>query len=139
MLSSQASICWKGGRHEEGAQAYPLIKNYGGGQSTGRYSPARLVSAEKKAVFGNPDPNRVCTSHIERLNLTLRMNVRRFTRLTNAHSKCLKHHAAMQAIFFCYYNWVRKHETLKTTPAIAAGLTDKQFTLAQLIETAGGA
>lgn len=113
-----------------------LIKNYGGGQSSGRYSPAKIISSEKRPRFGNPDLDKICTSHIERFNLTLRMNVRRFTRLTNAHSKSLKHHAAMQAIFFASYNFVRKHETIKTTPAIAAGLTDKQWTLKQLVERA---
>ena len=116
-----------------------LIKNYGGGSSTGRYSPARLTSATKKAVFGDPDPDRICTSHIERLNLTLRMNVRRFTRLTNAHSKSLKHHTAMQAIFFAYYNFCRKHETIKKTPSMAAGLAENVWSLIELVERAAGA
>lgn len=113
-----------------------LIKNYGGGNSSGRYSPAKIISSEKRAMFGAPDADRICTSHIERFNLTLRMNCRRFTRLTNAHSKSLKHHAAMQAIFFAYYNFARKHETIKQTPAMAAGLADKQLTLKQLLERA---
>jgi len=113
-----------------------LIKNYGGGKSTGRYSPAKIISAEKRPRSGSPDPARICTSHIERLNLTLRMNLRRFTRLTNAHSKSLKHHTAMQAIFFAWYNFARKHETIKQTPAMAAGLTDKVWTIRELIERA---
>lgn len=113
-----------------------LVKNYGGGNSTGRYSPAKIISAEKRPRTGKPDPDRICTSHIERLNLTLRMSLRRFTRLTNAHSKSLKHHRAMQAIFFAAYNFVRKHDTIKKTPAMAAGLAEKAWTMRQLIERA---
>ena len=113
-----------------------LIKSFGGGSATGRYSPAKIINSQKRAMYGNPDPDKVCTSHIERLNLTLRMNVRRFTRLTNAHSKSLKHHRAMQAIFFAFYNFCRKHETIKKTPAMAAGLADKAWTIRQLIERA---
>ena len=79
-----------------------LIKSYGPTKSTGRYSPPRIIGADKKVVYGQPDPEKVCTSHVERMNLTIRMGLRRFTRLTNAHSKSLKHHAAMQAIFFCF-------------------------------------
>jgi IS1 family transposase len=75
-----------------------LIKVYSSTQETTRYSPASIISAERVPQFGNPDWDRICTSHIERLNLTLRMNLRRFTRLTNEHSKSLKHHTAMQAI-----------------------------------------
>jgi IS1 family transposase/transposase-like protein len=116
-----------------------LIKNFGGGNNSGRYSPARLSSAEKRPMYGAPDHDRICTSHIERFNLTLRMNVRRFTRLTNAHSKSLKHHAAMQAIFFAFYNFVRKHEAIKTTPAVAAGLAAAQWSLKDLIQRAGAA
>lgn len=113
-----------------------LIKTYSGSQSTVRYSPAKISGAEKKPQFGNPDYDRICTSHIERLNLTLRMNVRRFTRLTNAHSKSAKHHAAMQAIFFAWYNFVRVHETIKKTPAMAAGVVDKQWTMREMLEQA---
>jgi len=91
-----------------------LVKNYSSSQTTTRYSPATIIGAEKKTRFGNPDHDRICTSHVERLNLTLRMNMRRFTRLTNAHSKSLKHHEAMQAIFFAWYNFCRKHETPPT-------------------------
>jgi hypothetical protein len=88
-------------------------------------------------VFGNPDEDLVCTSHIERMNLTVRMTLRRFTRLTNGHSKSLKHHAAMQAIFFAFYNFCRKHDTLKgKTPAMASGLTEKPWTVKQLLERA---
>ena len=111
-----------------------LVKNYAGTQSVSRYSPAKIIGAEKRPRSGNPDPDRICTSHIERLNLTLRMNLRRFTRLTNAHSKSMRHHKAMQAIFFAWYNFARKHDAIKQTPAQAAGLADKQWTIRELIE-----
>ena len=111
-----------------------LIKNYASQQETTRYSPAMIISAEKKAVFGSPDMDRVCTSHIESLNQKLRLNLKRFTRLTQAHSKSLKHHIAMQAIYFAHYNFCRKHSSLyKKTPAMAAGLADKPLQLLDLI------
>jgi IS1 family transposase len=76
-----------------------LIKVYSSTQETTRYSPAAIISTEKLSMFGDPDDDQICTSHIERFNLTVRMTLRRFTRLTNAHSKSLKHHTAMQALF----------------------------------------
>lgn len=89
-----------------------------------------ITGAEKIVRFGNPDMERVSTSYCERLNLSVRMHNRRFTRLTNAHSKSAEHHAAMVALFVAYYNFVRKHETLKKqTPAMAAGLTDRVWTI----------
>ena len=116
-----------------------LVKVYSNTQSTTRYSPATIIDAEKIPRFGNPDFDRICTSHIERANLTLRMHLRRFTRLTNAHSKSLKHHTAMQAIFFAWYNFSRKHETLKgQTPAMASGLAEKPWTIKELLERAAG-
>jgi transposase-like protein/IS1 family transposase len=116
-----------------------LVKSYRNTSTVGRYSPAKIIRAEKKAVYGRPDPERVCTSHIERANLTVRMQVRRFTRLTNAHSKSLRHHKAMQALFVAWYNFARKHETIKQTPAMAAGLAQKPWTIRQLIERAAEA
>ncbi|QEG34187.1 hypothetical protein [Bythopirellula goksoeyrii] len=111
-----------------------LVKNYSGQQSTTRYSPAKIIGAQKKAVYGSPDRKRICTSHVERLNLTLRMNMWRFTHLTNGFSKTREHHAAMQGLFFAWYNFCRKPETLKATPAMAAGLTEKQWTILHLLE-----
>jgi IS1 family transposase/transposase-like protein len=116
-----------------------LVKNYAASQSETRYSPATIINAEKKAVFGNPDWEKVCTSHIESFNQKYRMALRRFTRLTNAHSKSLTHHKAMQAIYLCYYNWCRKHDTLKQTPAQASGLVEKQWTIRDLLENAAEA
>jgi transposase InsO family protein len=88
-------------------------------------------------MFGNCDEDKISTSHIERFNLTVRMTLRRFTRLTNGHSKSLRHHTAMQALFVAWYNFARKHETLKgQTPAMASGLSDHVWTIKELIEKA---
>jgi IS1 family transposase len=114
-----------------------LIKVYSSTQEETRYSPAKIISTEKHTIFGSPDESRICTSHVERVNLTVRMTLRRFTRLTNAHSKSLKHHAAMQAIFMAFYNFARKHESLKgQSPAMASGLTRSVWTVKELLEIA---
>lgn len=117
-----------------------LVKVYASTQEEKRYSPAKLQKAEKKVRFGNPDLDRVNTSYIERLNLTLRMQSRRHTRLTNAFSKSLSHHEAMQNLFFAHYNFCRKHETLKgATPAIRAGVASSIWSIEQLLhESAKG-
>ncbi len=115
-----------------------IIKQYASAQKTTRYSPAKIIGTKRKTRFGNPDESMISTSHVERFNLTIRMNNRRFTRLTNAHSKSLKHHKAMQAIFFAWYNFCRKHETIKQTPAMASGLAEKAWTITQLLERAAG-
>jgi len=115
-----------------------LIKVYSSTQETTRYSPAAIISTEKLPIFGEPEEDRISTSHIERFNLTVRMTLRRFTRLTNAHSKSLRHHTAMQALFVAWYNFARKHETLKgNTPAMASGLSDHVWTIKELLERAG--
>jgi IS1 family transposase len=114
-----------------------LIKVYGSSQEETRYSPAKIISSEKLPIFGAPEDDKISTSHIERFNLTVRMSLRRFTRLTNAHSKSLKHHAAMQALFVAWYNFARKNEALKgATPAMASGLSDHVWTIKELIERA---
>ena len=111
-----------------------LIKKYASTQEERRYSPVQIISAEKRAVFGTPDMARVCTSHIESLNQKLRLNLKRFTRLTQAHSKSLKHHIAMQAIYFAHYNFCCVHSSLgKLTPAMAVGIADRPLQLNELL------
>jgi hypothetical protein len=100
-----------------------LIKNYASTQETTHYSPAKITNIEKLPMFGDCDEDRISTSYIERFNLTVHMTLRRFTRLTNGHSKSLRHHTAMQSLFVAWYNFARKHETLKgATPAMASKL-----------------
>jgi IS1 family transposase len=103
-----------------------LIKHYGpspDGQR--RYSPPECIGCTKQPVFGDPDPAHMSTSFVERQNLTMRMQMRRFTRLTNGYSKKFENHCHALAIYFTWYNWIRIHKTLRVTPAMAAGLTDK--------------
>lgn len=97
------------------------------------YSPSACIGCERRAVRGNPKVEEIGTSRIERANLTLRMSQRRWTRLTNAHSKSFKHMEAAFALHACYYNWVRKHATVGSTPAQAAGLADHQWTISELV------
>lgn len=99
-----------------------------------RYSPGEVTGVEKVPCCGNPNPDRICTSHVERQNLTMRMGIRRLTRLTNAFSKKWTNHRMALALHFAYYNFCRKHQTLKRTPAQAAGLEDHQWTLEELVE-----
>ncbi len=111
-----------------------LVKIYGEGPKTAaRYSPAQCMGARKAVITGNPDAGHVSTSHIERSNLTLRMGNRRFTRLTNAFSKKVENHEAMLALFFCYYNFCRIHQTLRVTPAMAAGVSTRVWELADIV------
>jgi len=110
-----------------------LHKIYKGQDGAGRYSPAECIGAEKRAMIGDPDPAHISTSYVERANLTMRMHMRRFTRLTNAFSKKIEMHAHMVALHFAYYNFVRIHETLRVTPAMAAGLADRAWEVADLL------
>jgi IS1 family transposase len=111
-----------------------LVKLYGAASESakGRYSPAECIGARKERIEGNPDPAHVSTSYTERHNLTMRMQMRRFTRLTNAFSKKIENHCHSLALYFVWYNWVRIHKTLKVTPAMAAGLTDKLMDMAEI-------
>lgn len=112
-----------------------LIKKYGtNAQDARRYSPPAIVGIERNAVCGSPDEDRISTSHVERLNLSNRMANRRMTRLTNAHSKKWENHEAMLALWFCWYNWCRKHSTIKTTPAVAAGIAAEPWSLEKLLQ-----
>jgi IS1 family transposase len=98
-----------------------------------RYSPATCIGCVMKTVSGVPDPKHVSTSYIERQNLTMRMSIRRFTRLTNGFSKKIENHAYAVALHFMYCNFVRIHQTLRVTPAMEAGLTTTPWTLADLV------
>ncbi len=103
-----------------------LVKLYGEAPESakGRYSPSECVGTRRQRVEGNPDAQHVSTSYVERQNLTMRMSMRRFTRLTNAFSKKLENHIHMLALYFLHYNYCRIHKSLRVSPAMAAGLTD---------------
>jgi IS1 family transposase len=126
-----------------------MIKNYSAPkaekEAARRYSPSEVVSIEKKWVMGKPDMAHVSTSHVERQNLTMRMGMRRFTRLTNAFSKKVEFHLYAVALHFTYYNYCRVHTTLTkanrgihTTPAMAAGLTDRVWTVYDILNLLHG-
>ena len=100
----------------------------------GRYSPPVCVGAKKRPVEGNPDPAHISTSYIERSNLSIRMQNRRFTRLTNAFSKKFQSHVHALALYFAFYNFCRIHKTLRVTPAMAAGITDRLWPLEDIAE-----
>jgi len=111
-----------------------LVKMYGNDRETeARYSPAECIGCREIGITGRPNPKHISTSHVERQNLTMRMGMRRFTRLTNGFSKKVENHAAMVAIHFMYYNFGRIHKTLRVTPAMAAGLTDHLWSLEEIV------
>lgn len=115
-----------------------LIKIYGGsGEPETRYSPAQCLGAVPQEVTGNPDPKHISTSYVERQNLTMRMHMRRFTRLTNAFSKKAEMHAHAVAIHFMWYNFAKIHQTLRITPAMAAGVTDRVWEAEDIIALLG--
>ena len=110
------------------------------GENETRYSPPVCVAAIKRPIMGRPDGDHISTSHVERSNLTMRMSVRRFTRLTNAFSKKLENHKHAVALYSTHYNWCRPHMSLTKanggvhkTPAMAAGLTDHVWTLGEIV------
>jgi len=98
-----------------------------------RYSPAECIGCERKVVSGYPDPKHISTSYIERANLTMRMGMRRFTRLTNGFSKKIENHVASVALHMLHYNFVRIHQTLRVTPAMAAGIADHAWEIADIV------
>ncbi len=111
-----------------------LIKVYGNDpEAEKRYSPAICTGCEKKARIGNPDPDHISTSYVERANLSMRMGMRRFTRLTNAFSKKVENHAHAIALYFVFYNFVRVHQTLGKTPAMAAGVATRKWEIADIV------
>jgi IS1 family transposase len=115
-----------------------VVKIYGAAEIADqrRYSPAQLIDVRKLIVAGNPDESLISTSYVERQNLTMRMHMRRLTRLTNGFSKKLENFRAAVALHFGYYNFVRVHKTLRMTPAMAGGVTDHIWTVPELVEAA---
>ena len=101
-----------------------------------RYSPAEVQSVEVVPVSGRPDPERICTSIVERQNLSVRMGTRRFTKLTNAFSKKWENHWAAVACWFAFYNFCRVHKSIRMTPAMAAGIADHIWSVRELLEEA---
>ena len=111
-----------------------LHKVYGtSGEPETRYSPGTCIGCDMKTVSGVPDPRHVSTSFVERQNLTMRMSMRRFTRLTNAFSKKVENHGHAIALYFMYYNFCRVHQTLRVTPAMEAGLTDHVWSVEEMV------
>lgn len=113
-----------------------LVKLYGKGsvQDERRYSPAQYKGVEKKEIMDSPDPKRVPTSYVERQNLTMRMSMRRFTRLTNAFSKKVENLVHPVSLHFMYYNFVWVHQSLMVTPAMEAGVTDLVWDLDDIVD-----
>lgn len=111
-----------------------MHKIYGAsGEVEGRYSPAKCIGCDMKTVIGSPDYEHVSTSYVERQNLTMRMSMRRFTRLTNGFSKKIENHGHAVALHFMYYNFVRVHKTLRVTPAMEAGIADHVWSMEELV------
>jgi IS1 family transposase len=114
-----------------------IIKTYGQDEANNnnrRYSPAQFVSCEKKVIIGDPDSDLISTSYVERLNATTRLHMRRLTRLTLAFSKKWENFEAAVGLHFAYYNFVKRHITVRATPAMAAGVAPRQWTVADLVE-----
>jgi IS1 family transposase len=128
-------------RHFQGRVDYAIVnKKYEGGivatDAKRRYSPPAVIACTKDVVQGCPNDKLISTSHVERANLTMRMGMRRFTRLTNAFSKKFENHMHAVSFFFMVYNFVKVHGSVKTTPAIAAGVTDYRWTMEDLVTMA---
>jgi IS1 family transposase len=117
-----------------------LTKIYGAPrENETRYSPAKILSSKTEVIKGNPDPKFISTSYVERQNLTMRMHMRRFTRLTNAFSKKVENHMAAVALHYVWYNFVRVHKTLRVTPAMEAGIVEHVWSIAQIVGLLDGA
>lgn len=111
-----------------------IVKIYGHSQEETRYSPAECIGCEKEYISGNPDPTLVSTSYIERQNLTMRMSMRRFTRLTNGFSKKIENHMHAVALHYMHYNFVRIHKSLRCTPAMEAGVTKTLWSIEDIVK-----
>jgi IS1 family transposase len=113
-----------------------LVKLYGASPESmkGRYSPPECTGIRKIPIEGNPDPKHISTSYVERGNLTMRMSMRRFTRLTNAHSKKVENHCHALALYFVWYNFARINSAVRMSPAMAAGITDTLLSMADIAE-----
>lgn len=125
-------------RHFGANVDYAVIKkNYAAGpavkEAKRRYSPAECTGCEKIPMIGIPFPQDISTSHVERANLSMRMGMRRFTRLTNAFSKKIENHMHAISFYFMVYNFVKKHGTTKLTPAMSAGITNFQWTMEDIV------
>ncbi|OFW00353.1 MAG: transposase [Acidobacteria bacterium RIFCSPLOWO2_02_FULL_68_18] len=111
-----------------------LVKLYGAsGENETRYSPAKCIGCISKEITGDPDPKHISTSYVERQNLTMRMHMRRFTRLTNGFSKKLDNHVHMIALYTVFYNFTKIHKTLRVTPAMQAGLTEHVWSMEDVV------
>ncbi len=112
-----------------------LIRKYGAVQeSETRYSPPVCIGTDRKVIDGDPDPDHISTSYVERQNLSMRMGIRRFTRRTNAFSKKVENHMPALSIYFMHYNFVRIHQTLRVTPAMQANVTDRLWSLEDIVQ-----
>jgi IS1 family transposase len=129
------------GRYCDFAQLIKVFRSTPGG--AGRYSPGEICCTDTQVWNGAPDPKHISTSYVERQNLTMRMSMRRFTRLTNAFSKKIDNHVAAIALYFVFYNFCRQHKSLRVSPAMAAGVTDRLWSfedvVAKMDELAGPA
>jgi IS1 family transposase len=111
-----------------------LVKMYGqAAEPEKRYSPAQCIGCKRRTIVGDPDPEHISTSFVERQNLSMRMGNRRYTRLTNAFSRKLENHAAAVALYYFAYNFIKIHRTLRTSPAMAAGVTDRLWEVSDLV------
>jgi IS1 family transposase len=110
-----------------------LQKTYRTPENEGRYSPGTIINSTLEVIRGIPDPRHISTSYVERQNLTMRMSMRRFTRLTNGFSKKVENHIAANALHFLHYNFARVHQTLRTTPAMAAGIADHVWSIEEIV------
>lgn len=113
---------------------YAQLQKIYSGEPTARYSPPKIVGIKAATINGDPNPRHISTSYVERQNLTMRMHMRRFTRLTNGFSKKVEMHAHMVALHFMYYNFCKIHQTLRVTPAMEAGLSKSPWSLVELVQ-----